>query len=93
MPTFVLRYRLADRDAVRVMLREVMPWVSWPPWGEQTSGNWWEIHSTRADTMRRAYRATHPKIVAVWDGRRWLRPMKGRWVTFPSPPPSASKSP
>jgi hypothetical protein len=54
--------------------------VSWPPWGDRQSELFYDIYSTHADLMRRAYRATHTYIVMIWDGRRWLQSVDGQWV-------------
>ena len=91
MPIYVLRYPIDQRDSVRVMLRRASPFVDWAPWAERPNGRWWEISSTRADLMRQAFRATRERVVAVWDGHRWLRPIDGRWVTFPGPPPPEAR--
>jgi hypothetical protein len=76
----VLRYRVQDRAAVDERLRAEIAYVEWPPWGDRQNEKYYDIYSTRADIMRRAYRATHKLVVMVWDGRRWLRPVGGRWV-------------
>jgi hypothetical protein len=54
--------------------------VAWPPWGDRQNEKCYDVYSTRADLMHRAYRATHTFIVMVWDGRRRLRPVGGQWV-------------
>jgi hypothetical protein len=73
----VLRYRVQDRAAVDERLRAEVAYVEWPPWGDRQYDKSYDIYSTRADVMRRAYRATHKLGVMVWDGRRWLRPVGG----------------
>ena len=57
-----------------------IPYVAWPPWGDRQSELFYDIYSSRADIMRRAYRATHRYIVMIWDGRRWLQSVDGQWV-------------
>ena len=78
--TYILRYHVGDRAAVDERLRAEVPWVSWPPWGDRQSELFYDIYSSHADLMRRAYRATHTLIVMIWNGRRWLRPVGGQWV-------------
>ena len=69
----------ARRNPVR-RLRAEIAWVSWPPWGDRQSELFYDIYSTHADVMRRAYRATHSYVYMVWDGRRWLQQVDGLWV-------------
>jgi hypothetical protein len=78
--TYILRYHVADRAAVDERLRAEIAWVSWPPWGDRQSELFYDIYSTQADLMRRAYRATHSYVYMVWDGRRWLQQVGGQWV-------------
>jgi hypothetical protein len=78
--TYILRYHVGDRAAVDERLRAEVPWVSWPPWGDRQSELFYDIYSSHADLMRRAYRATHTLIVMIWNGRRWLRPAGGQWA-------------
>ena len=78
--SYILRYHVADRAKVDERLRDEVPWVSWPPWGDGQSELFYDIYSTQADLMRRCYRATHTYIVMIWDGRRWLQQVDGRWV-------------
>jgi hypothetical protein len=78
--TFVLRYRVQDRAAVDERLRAEIAYVEWPPWGDRQSELFYDIYSTHADLMRRAYRATHSYVYMVWDGRQWLQSVDGQWV-------------
>jgi hypothetical protein len=64
--TYILRYHVADRAAVDERLRAEIAWVSRPPWGDQQSELFYDIHSTHADIMRRAYRAT--TATSTWSG-------------------------
>jgi hypothetical protein len=61
-------------------LRAEIPYVAWPPWGDRQNEKYYDVYSSRADLMRRAYRATHTFIAMVWDGQRRLRPVGGQWV-------------
>ena len=78
--TYILRYHVADRAAVDERLRAEIAWVSWPPWGDRQSELFYDIYSSHADVMRRAYRATHGYVYMVWNGRRWLQQVDGQWV-------------
>jgi hypothetical protein len=78
--TYILRYHVAGRAAVDERLRAEIAWVSWPPWGDRQSELFYDIYSTHADPMRRAYRATHGYVYMVWDGRGWLQSVDGQWV-------------
>jgi len=78
--TYILRYRVEDRAAVDERLRTEIAWVSWPPWGYVQSELFYDIYSTHANLMRRAYRATHSYVYLVWHGRRWLQQVNGQWV-------------
>jgi hypothetical protein len=50
------------------------------PWADRQSELFYDIYSTHADLMRRAYRATHSYVYKVWDGRRWPQEVEGQWV-------------
>jgi hypothetical protein len=78
--TYILRYHVKDRAVVDERLRAEIAWVSWPPWGDRQSELFYDIYSTHADLMRRAYRVTHGYVYMVWDGRRWLQQVDGQWV-------------
>jgi hypothetical protein len=60
----------ASRDRVGVLAA----------WGDRESELFYDIYSSRADVMRRCYRATHSYVYMVWDGRRWLQAVDGQWV-------------
>jgi hypothetical protein len=47
---------------------------------DRQSELFYDIYSTHAEVMRRAYRATHGYVYMVWDGRRWLQQVDGQWV-------------
>ena len=78
--TYILRYHVADRAAVDERLRAEIAWVSWPPSGDRQSELFYDIYSSRAEVMRRCYRATHSYIYMVWDGGRWLQQVDGQWA-------------
>jgi hypothetical protein len=63
--TYILRYHVADRAAVDKRLRAEIAWVSWPPSGDRQSELFYDIYSTHAHLMRRAYRATQLPLHGV----------------------------
>jgi hypothetical protein len=91
--TYILRYHVGDRAAVDERLRAEIAWVSWPPWGDRQFELFYDIYSTHADLMRRAYRATHGLSSSAAKPRQlssisWHESVKDQlvWIRSPARP-------
>ena len=43
--THILPYHVGDRAKVDERLRDEVPWVSWPPWGDRQSELFHDIYT------------------------------------------------